>query len=171
MSAVTLEPARAPKSPHWQSLPSRWRRLAATLIDAALVPPVALLIMLVTGVLEHAAAWETPQPQLRIAALVIGSYLLVHGVLLHRHGQTVGKRVMALKIVVSATGAKPPLWRLLVRAFALPTLIFVPVAILVFLFGPFLIFGRSRRPLHDWAAGTIVLAADAQSTAPDPQTP
>src|SRR6185436_5626208 len=39
-------------------LAGRGRRLVATLIDAVLVPLVAIMLMLVTGVLEHASDWS-----------------------------------------------------------------------------------------------------------------
>ncbi len=39
-------------------LAGRGRRFVATLIDMVLVPALAILLMLVTGVLEHAEDWS-----------------------------------------------------------------------------------------------------------------
>ena len=161
----TLEPApKAPAAEPAVALPSRWRRLGATIIDAALLAPVAFTITLVSGLLESAEAYVSWQPYARISLIVIAAYLLINGVLLHRHGQTVGKRLLNMRIVTAKTGTRPPLWRLLVRGFTFPALLFVPVAILVCFFDPFLIFGRTRRCLHDFLVGTIVHPVSAGET-------
>jgi|TARA_Y100000310_G_C20611038_1_gene778005 uncharacterized RDD family membrane protein YckC len=136
-------------------------RFGATLIDFIIVPPVALLVMLVSGVLEHAEAWILPQPQFRILGLLIVSYLLLNGYLLATKGQTLGKKLMKIKIVSNSTGEPPPFWRLLVRAFCFPLLGLVPIQypylLIVVLIEPITIFGKSQRCLHDHLVGTKVL--------------
>ena len=145
---------------------SRVRRLIATGIDFVLLPPLALLLMLVSGVMEDAEAWVSPQPVVRILGLLLVSYLLLHGVLLVRRGQTIGKRLVGLQIISAATGDKLPLWRALFRAFGLLWLIailwwlgmpgsgLVVAALLVL--NPLAIFFKPRRCLHDYIAGSRV---------------
>jgi len=60
-------------------LAGRGRRLVATLIDVLLVPALAIFLMLVTGVLEHAADWSANgRPMLRVFALCVVSYLILN---------------------------------------------------------------------------------------------
>jgi|TARA_Y100000310_G_scaffold337083_1_gene423222 uncharacterized RDD family membrane protein YckC len=142
-------------------LASLGSRFVATLIDFIIVPPVALFLMLASGVLEHAEAWILPQPQFRILGLLIVSYLLLNGYLLVTKGQTLGKRIMKIQIVSNSTDEPPPFWRLLVRAFCFPLLGLVPIQYLYLLIlvvvEPVTIFGKSRRCLHDHLVGTRVL--------------
>lgn len=150
-------------------LASRWRRLAATLIDFTLVPAVALGLMLVTGVLEHAEAWVWPQPIVRGSGLGLAAYLILNAWPLARSGQTLGKWALRLRIVVAGSGAAPAFWRLFVRAFALPGLAFglvvgadpglaIAAVCLVFLVDVGVAAGRARRALHDHLVGTTVTA-------------
>lgn len=87
-------------TPQLDSRASVGRRFTATIIDFVLVPPVALFMMLATGVMETAEAYVMPQPVIRIFALVFVSYLLLNGYLLMIKGQTIGKRLMKIKIAV-----------------------------------------------------------------------
>ena len=135
-------------------------RLGATLIDFIIVPPVAFLVMLVSGVLEHAEAWILPQPIYRILGLLIVSYLLLNGYLLVTKGQTIGKKVMKIRIVSNSTDEPPPIWRLFIRAFGFPILAVIPVPYYILLalvlIDPVTIVGKSNRCLHDRLVGTNV---------------
>jgi uncharacterized RDD family membrane protein YckC len=140
----------------------RMRRLGATVLDFVLVAAVAPVVLLVTGAMESAEAYLWPQPALRIPAVVAGTYVLINGLSLARHGQTVGKRMLALRIQSSYHGGLLPFWQLCIRAFALPGLAAVvwtwaPVVILVI--DTLLVFGRRQRCLHDLICGSIVVSA------------
>jgi uncharacterized RDD family membrane protein YckC len=143
-------------------LAGRGRRLLATLIDAVLVPAVAILLMLVTGVLEHAADWSASAlPILRMILLGLASYVLLNLWLLWKRGQTVGKAAMGIGIVDAKTGARVPLWRLFIRGLFFPTLylvVLVPYFALIPLIDQALIFVRQRRCIHDWLCRTSVVA-------------
>jgi uncharacterized RDD family membrane protein YckC len=143
------------------ALAGRGWRLVATLIDLVLVPAIAILIMLVTGVLEHAADWATnAMPFMRMLALAVASYLILNGWLLWKRGQTIGKAITGIAIVSTKTGQKAALWRLLcIRALFFPTLYLTvwPVAAPLPLIDQLLIFGKKRRCLHDWLCGTSVV--------------
>jgi uncharacterized RDD family membrane protein YckC len=143
-------------------LAGRGRRFVATLIDVVLVPVVAILLMLVTGVLEHAADWSTSaMPFLRMIGLGLASYVLLNLWLLWTRGQTVGKAVMGVMIVDAKSGERAPIWRLIVRGLFFPTLymiVLVPYIALAPLIDQALIFRKDRRCVHDWICRTAVVA-------------
>lgn len=135
------------------------RRLAATAIDFVAVPTLALLIMLVTGVLEHADDFVGYQVVFKAVLLGVSSYLILNGWLLFKHGQTLGMLMAGIRIVSNATGGPAPLLRALV-----PRALFFPLLYLILLPGPCLIpiidlafiFGKARRTLHDRICQTSV---------------
>jgi uncharacterized RDD family membrane protein YckC len=141
----------------------RLRRLAATLIDLLFLAPTALFIMLVTGIVESAEAWVMPQPLIRLALLIVGSYLVLNGYLLFSAGQTLGKRLTGLKIQ-TRDGGSLPAGRLLIRLYLVP-LVAVPFALWldpVFLPGLYLlnvlfIFAPAERCGHDYLAASRVV--------------
>ena len=146
-------------------LAGRLRRLFATAVDAVLVPALTLLLIMLTNVMEDAEDYAAPE---QIVASVVGlavvSYLLLNGYLLWRRGQTVGKAVFGIQIVAHRDGAPTAtpaaLWRLVcVRALFFPLLfaVVVPWWLLLPLLDQLLIFGKSRRCLHDLVAGTSVV--------------
>lgn len=83
-------------APVLKSRASFAKRFIAMIIDFVLVPPVALVIMLATGVMESAEAYVMPQPIIRISGLVFVSFLLLNGYLLLRRRQTIGKRLLKI---------------------------------------------------------------------------
>jgi|TARA_B110000977_G_C11005349_1_gene465519 uncharacterized RDD family membrane protein YckC len=135
-----------------------WRRALAGAIDFFLVPAFALLLMLVTGVLESAEAYSRGFPYFRVFFLGVASYLMLNGWLLWQRGQTLGKYWLKLKIVNSQDGKKVALWKLIcLRAvfFGLPHVALIGFWYLV-LIDWFFLFGKDRRCLHDLVAGTLV---------------
>ena len=141
-------------------LAGRGRRLVATLIDVLLVPALAIFLMLVTGVLEHAADWSASgMPMLRVFALGVVSYLILNVWLLWQRGQTVGKAIMGIAIVSNQSENKAPFWRVAIRALFFPTLYLIvwPLAAAFPLIDQVLIFGKRRRCGHDYVCGTSVV--------------
>lgn len=151
-------------------LAGRGRRFAATAIDFVLVPSLAILLMLVTGALEDAEDYAN-YPVMRALLLGLVSYLMLNGWLLWQRGQTVGKAIMGIRIVSTRTGARAPLWRLLVLRgpfFAtLYGIVLLPFAALPVI-DQLLIFTRPRRCGHDWIAGTSVIKRDKARPASPP---
>ena len=142
-------------------LASRWRRLAATAIDAVLVPALSFFLVMVTGVVEDAEDFVDNTWMLHVLLLAITSYLLLNGLTLWRHGQTVGKTVLGIAVRSAADpNQSAPFWKLIaVRAwfFALLFAVVVPWFALLPLLDQLLIFRKNRRCLHDLVAGTIVV--------------
>lgn len=141
----------------------RGRRLLASMLDLALFTATALMIMLVTGLVETAEAWVMPQPVIRLTLLFVVSYVLLNGYLLISHGQTIGKRLLGLAITHANTGEQLSVWRLLVRAYGVVLMgmvlgMFLGLsALLVFLLLSVIsVFGRAQRCLHDFLAGSVV---------------
>ena len=101
------------------------QRLAATGLDWSLITVVTLLVILATGVLEHAEDYANVG-QSAVNAVLCGlpAYLILNGWLLWTRGQTAGKAAMSLMIVDHQTGNCASLWKLLfVRAL-------IPVAVI-----------------------------------------
>ncbi len=142
-------------------LAGRGRRFLATLIDAILVPLLAILIMLVTGVLEHAEDWSaTAYPIARMVGLGLASYVILNLWLLWKRGQTVGKAALGIAIVDARTGTLAPLWRLFIRGLFFPTLymiVLIPFIALIPVIDQALIFRKDRRCVHDWVCRTAVV--------------
>ena len=140
-------------------LAGRWRRLFAWFIDATLVPGLAFILVMITGVVEDAEDYTSNWWMLQVLLIAIVSYLVLNGYLLAKHGQTIGKKLLGIS-VRTRSGEIPPLWKLiLVRAwfFPIPYLLVVwPVTILV-LVNFLLVFTASRRCGHDYVAQTQVM--------------
>ena len=164
-------------------LASRTRRLVATLIDMVLVPTLSVALVLVTGATEDAEDYlSLAGLALSIVGLSIVAYLLLNGISLWRHGQTLGKRLLKIALAQpnkmdtgSGNTKVPALWRLVcLRALFFPILFFIPFLVLAPPFTAFwiisaiacvdqlFIFTKNRRTLHDLLSGTIVVRVTNQ---------
>ena len=154
-------------NPQTSTLATRWRRLFAAIFDVLLTMGVAFLAMWPLGTFEHESAYEPIQIVMRIFGLLLGSYLIVNGWTLIKHGQTVGKKLMRIQIVGHSDGQPVPLWKLLIRAFlpiaimaypalGLPPFFSVVILAAIGLFDGAFIFSKSRRCLHDYVVGSKV---------------
>lgn len=149
---------------------SLWRRVLALTIDALVVPLVSFMVMLVSGAMEHAQAYAGIQPLLRPVLLGIVGYLLVNGWWLASSGQTLGKKILGLKIVQTNNTHKPPLWKLICIRGPFFVLVYAPLAVLTLgwslagvgiaaaaVINLIPALGKDRRCLHDLLAGTVVV--------------
>jgi uncharacterized RDD family membrane protein YckC len=97
-----------------------------------------------------------------LGAVAIGGLvdLAINGVLLARHGQTVGKRICKIKII-KTTGEVPSLMDSYVkRRLVFSVLQQVPIAGGIFsLVDSLMIFRDNHQCLHDQFAGTLVVKA------------
>ena len=137
----------------------RWRRLLAACIDLALVAALALILAVVIGAYEHHEDWAGLRPQLSAMGLAGVSYLLINFRWL-RCGQTVGKRLLGIRVVAVRDNANRAFHWHLLRLLPL-----LPVAAVFFhigygmamVIGVLPIFLPMRRCLHDFIAGTRVV--------------
>ena len=147
-----------------QILAGRWRRLGATAVDAVLVPSLTILLVMAFEVMEDPEDFTSAAWMWWVFALAVASYLVLNGYGLARTGQTLGKRLFGIAVVRADALAPASFWKLIcVRApfFPLLFVIVFPPLIVLPLLDLLPIFGKSRRCLHDWAAGTQVVRASA----------
>ena len=141
----------------------RMQRVAATGLDWSLITVVTLLVILATGVLEHAEDYANVG-QSAVNAVLCGlpAYLILNGWLLWTRGQTAGKAAMSLMIVDHQTGNCASLWKLLFVRALIPVVVIAVGFIwellwLLVLIDFCFIFRKDQRCLHDWVAGTRVV--------------
>ena len=127
----------------------RWRRLVAWLIDLPLSPAA-----FVTGMLSA----DMGGPAIATLALLVLGIVGVpyQVVLLRREGQTVGKLLLRIRIVDEETGLKGTVYKnVLLRYFVNWLLALIPPYVVI---DHVFIFAKNRRCVHDYLAGTKVVA-------------
>ncbi|MDD5195063.1 MAG: RDD family protein [Candidatus Omnitrophica bacterium] len=143
-------------------LASRWKRLGGAIIDSLISMGIMTPIMLVTGVFERISKGQpmTMREQVTFAIIGWGIFLILNGYLLSKRGQTIGKVVVKTKIV-DVKGSIPNFGKLLIyRYLILGIVAQIPfVGGLVCLANALFIFGKERRCIHDYLAGTWVVNA------------
>jgi uncharacterized RDD family membrane protein YckC len=140
----------------------RGQRFAAAMIDGIIGMAVMLPVMSAMGIWRYASTRSDPPLTITLLSLVLGFvvFALIHGYLLAKNGQTVGKRLLRIRIV-GLDNELLPLQRLLGLRY-LP----VMASSVIPGIGPFLsladvlfIFRSDRRCVHDLIAGTKVVRA------------
>ena len=157
-------------------LASRFKRFVARFIDDLLsVTLVVICLLLFVGVnrtmdillgpsSEQFAVDPmiflfnvTPSTITSLAVSVAMTFLL-QGYLLHHYGQTIGKRLLRLKIVDSKSGTKPPLMTtFVIRECGMSVLGF---STLLMSINVLWIFGPPRKCIHDYWSNTKVVKAN-----------
>ena len=138
-------------------------RLAAQCIDS-LLPSLPMIVLGLAGATLGRGTLMLLGAGLTLAASI--AYLVLNLVLLHRHGQTYGKRRVGVRIV-RTSGARVGLGRIFMLRMALPAVLSsIPVVGFPFmLLDALTIFSRDRKCVHDRFADTVVV--DVRST-PEP---
>ena len=149
-----------------KELAGRGSRLGAVIIDSIIIIPTLIGIAMITGF------WDEIMPRMasgiplslkeNLIMFLVGQsiFLILNGSFLANYGQTIGKRVMKIKIVDMEGNNLG-----LIKLYSLRYLTFslfsqIPVAGgLISLVNVLFIFGKERRCLHDRLAGTQVLQA------------
>lgn len=142
---------------------SRGARLGAVLLDGVFVAvPAMVLAVLVPALSRGSGGGMSAGAGVLLVLFVLGliAFAVVQVVLLHRHGQTVGKRLVGVRIV-RTDGSRAGLGRILLLRSFVPGLIgAIPLVGPFFgLLDPLFIFGQEKRCLHDLIADTIVVDA------------
>lgn len=144
-------------------LAGRMQRLWAGLVDVAIAFAawwVASRFSSWNPFAEAAAQRSMWQPMVLTALFGFVLFAAIHGVLLARRGQTVGKAIVGIRIT-RRDGSAPTLGRLLGLRYGVGYL-FTMVPAIGQVYGVvdvLLIFRESRRCLHDLIADTIVVKA------------
>ncbi|MES9961600.1 MAG: RDD family protein [Sedimenticola sp.] len=142
-TGFTLEPAPLKK------------RLAAMAIDLGVLSIILIPLVLTLTRGESESLWPYVMNSFPAWLLIVGGNLFI----LDSSGQTLGKRVMKLKIVADS-GAKAAFSRLLfLRYLPFLALLLIPYAGALILIALVIsIFREDRRGIHDRLSGTRVVA-------------
>lgn len=142
------------------SLANRWTRLAGSLIDDCLGLMLIIPFMyffILDGNLKNAENLNLLQ-YLMLMLFNWGVFLGFNGYLLAKQGQTIGKRLLKMRIV-DLEGNILPLHKLMLMRYFVPGLLnLVPfIGRFYSLADVLAIFNSERRCLHDYIAGTQVV--------------
>jgi len=144
------------------ALASRWKRLWASMLDGLIMSTVTMPVMYFTGGFDGISKGIEPsfEYSLMIAGLGIAVFIIINIKLLVNNGQTIGKKVLGIKIV-DLEGNLPDLKKHLLKRYAvyfLPGQI--PVGGQIFsMINILFIFGKEKRCIHDLVADTKVIMA------------
>lgn len=141
-------------------LAERGTRLAAAIIDTIIMFFVAAIVGFAVGIGAFATGNVGFGMQLTIQVASMIGYLAINGYWLAKNGQSVGKKLMGIKIVRS-DGSKCPIERIVgLRLLPLWIVNAIPyIGWLAGLIDALCIFRESRKCLHDDIADTIVVKA------------
>ena len=145
-----------------EGLAGRGARLGAYVIDWLIVMIVSFVVAYFAGLFERVLQQDATAT-LWIALIGLAVYAVINLRLLAQHGQTVGKRLVGVRIVDAATRRIVPVWKSFgLRVVVIQAVAYIPlVGGIFFLVDILFIFGERRRCLHDHLAGTLVVDADA----------
>lgn len=146
-----------------QLLAGRGQRLGAVMIDGLIQGALYFaLVYTVLPSLKPSAEVQVDMLGTLLKSLALGLllFVLLQGYLLHTRGQTIGKRLLGIRILRS-NGERASFARLVGLRFAVGLVItMIPLIGAVFgLLDSLLIFRESRKCLHDNIADTIVVQA------------
>ncbi|NRB39794.1 MAG: RDD family protein [Pseudomonadales bacterium] len=143
-------------------LASRWSRLWASMLDALTITPITVPLMYFTGGFDGISEGVQPSLSYTLVIALIGAivFLVIHGKIIIRDGQTWGKKALNIKIV-TMSGEHPSIQTLAKRygfywgVPQIPTIgQFLSIINILF------IFSKSKRCIHDHVAGTRVVEAN-----------
>jgi len=143
-------------------LASRGKRLAAAVVDVFIFFPLVLLIAQPLGLINISdpAKMQGFNLDQTMQLFIIGQvlFLLVQGYLLHTQGQTIGKKLLKIRIV-SLDDELLGIGQLyFVRYLTFSLIAQIPIiGALISMVNVLFIFGQDRRCLHDRLAGTKVI--------------
>jgi uncharacterized RDD family membrane protein YckC len=170
----SVNPYAAPKSVDLVAvqdgpvLATRESRLVAAIIDGLVQSVIFFPIMLIAfgGWAEYLTVLQEPSVLMLFGmqALSFGFFVLINGYYLAQNGQTIGKKIMKIKIV-RTDGSKAEFYRLIfLRYFQIYVITAIPVVGgILYLINILLIFRASHQCLHDNIADTIVVNAASES--------
>lgn len=138
-------------------LADRGARLGGAITDGILVMIAYVPVLYFT--ITIAEPLSAPIVMLLAGAGGFLTFLAVNGYLLATSGQTVAKRILGIQIVSVKDSEPLPFWKLiLLRYLPFFAIAQVPVVgLIVGLVNPLTIFGKEKRCMHDYLAGTKVV--------------
>jgi len=141
-------------------LASRGKRLLAAIIDTLISIAVTLPVMYFTGGWSALmAGQQTPYLYtIKVGLFGIVVFIIIHGKLLQKYGQTVGKRMVGIRIA-DLDGNLPTIKRHILPRYAFTTILaYIPaVGSFLSLIDCLFIFSKRKQCVHDHVAKTIVV--------------
>nr|CAA6817563.1 MAG: RDD family protein [uncultured Thiotrichaceae bacterium] len=142
-------------------LATRWSRLFAAILDTMLQLLIIMPIMYYLGVFDAAAQGEELPLLTTIGLTILGIviYLLLHGHLLKKNGQTIGKKMMKIRILRSDNRLSTLFHLITLRTLPVTLLSVIPYGIgtILSIAEVLTIFRADRRCVHDMIADTKVV--------------
>ncbi len=145
-----------------QELAGRGTRLAAAIIDGLILGLIVWPVAMSSDYWTRATQGQVGMSDLLQLSLVsLIGYLVLHGYLLHKYGQTIGKRLLGIRIVSVFDGQIVSLGKVFgARYVPIQLAGIIPViGNILPLVDVLFIFREDRRCLHDFIAGTKVVKA------------
>lgn len=142
-------------------LAGRGQRLVAVIIDTLIRIGIFFVIAVPTGIWAVLMQGKEPDTVTLIAVFLFGfiSFIAINAYLLHHYGQTIGKRLLGIRIVDYDGGTQTGMWKIILARY-IPVEVMAQIPIvggLIGLVDALMIFGSERRCLHDHIAGTMVV--------------
>lgn len=148
------------ESQNASALATRGSRLLASIIDGIIISSVTIPLMYFTGGFDGISKGIQPSfsYSITIALIGIAAFFLLNGHFLKTAGQTIGKKIVKIK-VVTLDNDLPTLGNHFLKRYLV---YFLPgqvpvIGQLFSLVNILFIFGKSKRCVHDYAAGTKVV--------------
>ncbi|MBA3697775.1 MAG: RDD family protein [Planctomycetes bacterium] len=142
-------------------LASRWMRLLAALVDTVIGAGVSMvLIFVIMGLDLKGLGNVSMATQAQLAVMGVVAFLALHGYLLAKKGQTIGKLVCDIRIA-KLDGNIPEFLPLILKRY-LPVWLVAQIPViggLLNLVNVLFIFRSDKRCVHDLIAGTRVIKA------------
>lgn len=141
-------------------LADRSTRLVAAILDGLILMVLFLPIVYITGLMD----FRNPRTDLASSVIIslvgVGVYLLINGKLLLSRGQTLGKKIMNIKVIDESTKQVPSAGDIIGKRYLIFYIIGqIPFLSIVNIIDALMIFRSSKKCLHDDFANTIVVKA------------
>jgi len=146
-----------------EELATRWQRFWAALIDGLIISVVTIPVMYFTGGFDIMIEEQPSFGYVLFIGLVsIAIFVVINAKLLLQEGQTIGKKVLKIKIV-DAQNTLPSKMHLIKRYAVYFFLRIIPiVGPILSLINIVIIFGKNKKCGHDYAGDTKVLKVNIE---------
>ncbi len=144
-------------------LATKMNRLGAAIIDGIIGMALSLPVMFFTGYFQRAMQGGVGLGEMAFVTLYgFVMFFVVHGYLLATRGQTVGKMLAKIQIVDYHSDQILPFAKLIgLRYIPVWLVSLIPYVNFLGVIDILFIFGRERRCVHDYIAGTKVIDVTA----------
>jgi uncharacterized RDD family membrane protein YckC len=154
-AALTIE-----DDPSIIELAGRGQRLGAAILDAIFIMVFTVPIMYATGIFDYSKNGQSPPFTLMLGMTMISFiiFIVMHGFFLKRNGQTLGKKIVGIRIAGLDDGIPPFQKLIFLRYLPINCVTLIPVVGQILpLIDCLFVFRSDRRCIHDLIASTKVV--------------